>query len=387
MQTVLTVSLSIALILLLSFTITTGLNVVFGPFLRRRLPVQKKPLISVLIPARNEEENIGTCLQSLLKQDYPALEIIVLNDHSEDRTDAIVQQFARNHDRIRLVQGKGLPAGWLGKNWACHQLSFYARGEILIFADADTIQHPEAVSRTAAWMHHLKLDMLSAFPQQITRSPMERLIVPGIDLLLYAFLTLWTTYYFKSSRFAAANGQWIAFDRRAYQHMGGHQTVRTAIVEDVTLSREAKRQGLRVLTLAGTSMVFCRMYHSNREVWEGFSKNAFGLTGHNSFLHFTFIAMMLTALILPYAALLYQPVRTLALILVGFNLVFRSMLAWRFKHPFFESVILNPVAVLLAILIALNSYFKTKFGRLTWKGRTINISDLSTNDDRPGDQA
>ena len=265
---------------LLIFLTIAIFNIIFGPFLKQKHELSSKPLVSVLIPARNEEKNIGGCLQSLLAQNYDHFEIRVLDDESTDRTAAIAQEYVNQNSPIRVHSGKPLPEGWTGKNWACHQLSQQAKGDILIFTDADNRFEPAAISYTIGWMQRYQLAMFSVFPQQITSSLFEKLIVPVIDLLLYASLILWLTYHSRFSSLAAANGQWIAIQREAYEKIGGHQAVRRQIVEDVELSRLAKRNGIKILTGAGTDMVYGHMYHSAREVWDGFSKNLFGLVSN-----------------------------------------------------------------------------------------------------------
>ncbi|MBD3226294.1 MAG: glycosyltransferase [Caldithrix sp.] len=361
-------------LIITSLLLNSLINGLLGPYLKNAPSARETASVSLLIPARNEEDNIATCLKSLQAQEYENLQILVLDDQSEDRTAEIVRRFARTDHRIRLLQGQPLPDGWLGKNWACHQLSEQANGDIFIFTDADTQHHPQAVLHTVGWLQHLHLDMLSAFPQQLTKTLMEKLIVPGIDLILYAFLMLWSTYYLKSARFAAANGQWIAYTRKAYHAFGGHRRVKSEIVEDVAQSRLAKQDGFKMITLAGTGSVFCRMYHSSREVWQGFSKNAFGLTGHNTLLFMLFLSMIFIGCVLPYGLLFWETARTIGLILVAANLFLRGILAVAFKHPFWISIILHPVAVLLAIIIGFNSFFQSKFGHINWKGRSIRLN-------------
>ncbi len=361
------------LIILLIFFITLMVNVIFGPFLKKDLPLSDVPMVSILVPARNEQENISNCLTSLRNQNYPDFEILVLDDDSQDRTARIVSDHAAEDKRIRLLRGKPLENGWTGKNWACHQLAQEAAGEVLIFTDADTQHADFAVRNTVARMQNYRLDMLSAFPQQITRTLAEKLIVPVIDFFVYAMLPLWSTYLIKSPLFAAANGQWIAFRRQCYGDINGHVSVKSQVVEDVVLNRRVKAKGFRTLTTAGTGAVFCRMYHSPKEVWYGFSKNFFGLTGHNSLLFLLITALLFGCCVLPYFLPLFYPVDMLIGALILINILLRFFLAIRFKHPPLISVLLHPVAIVYALLIGFNSYYQYFFGRFYWKDRYITI--------------
>ena len=208
-------------------------NVLTSPMLGHAFPLVETPLVSILVPARNEEKNIAACLTGLSNQLYDNYEIIVLNDFSEDKTGEQIAQFCRNDQRVRTIDGNPLPNGWTGKNWACHQLSQRANGKILIFTDADNRHSPNAVSNTVGWIQYLNLGLFSAFPQQTTITLAEKLVIPVIDLFVYAGLPLWLTYLTKHSSLAAANGQWIAFTRQGYNQVDGHKSLSNEVVEDV----------------------------------------------------------------------------------------------------------------------------------------------------------
>lgn len=346
-------------------------NAFTAPMLKTRLPLPSQPPVSVLVPARNEERNIADCLQGLIVQDYRDVEIIVLNDNSTDRTAEIVQQFAALDPRVKLLEGQPLPEGWTGKNWACHQLSQAANGDIFIFTDADNRHAPVALANTVAWMQKLHLGLFSALPQQITVTLAEKLVIPVVDLFVYAFLPLLLTYYARPPSLAAANGQWIVFTRAAYGHIGGHRQVRDKIVEDVELSRLAKRKGIKILTSPGTGVVFGRMYNSLQETWEGFSKNLFGLMGYKTIPFFVIILLLLAICVLPYCLVWLSPLWKLAASAIVLNLLLRLILVCKYKHPIFTSVVLHPLSILVTITIALNSFRWYRRGKAFWKGREI----------------
>lgn len=346
-------------------------NAMLGPDLRRPPRSPLRPPVSVLIPARNEAANIHRCVSSLLAQDYADFEVIVLDDESTDQTAAIVTKLASGEARLRLIHGKPLPPGWIGKSWACHQLSEQAKGDILIFTDADTKHAPGCVSATVAWMAHHRLDFLSTFPQQITRTLGEKLVVPAVDMIVYTFLLLWFTYLSRSPVFAAANGQWIALTRRAYERSGGHAAVRDQIVEDVELCRVVRQHGLRAITVSGRGMIFCRMYDSWRSVWEGFSKNAYGLVRFRTSALVTLSLLMLATGVAPFFLLFSAQTQMPALLVIGMIPLYRGILALAYKHPFWTSVLLHPLSSLLIVAIGWNSWRWFKTGKVRWKGRRI----------------
>ena len=155
-------------------------------------PITSHPRFSVLVPARNEESNIGNCVQGLLAQDYPDFQIVVLDDNSTDRTWEILQSYASKDSRLKLIKGKPLPDDWLGKHWACHQLADQADGEYLLFVDADTLHEPCMLKKSASAMLTERADLISALPCQVVVTWSERLAVPAfyVGLLCGVMLEL-----------------------------------------------------------------------------------------------------------------------------------------------------------------------------------------------------
>lgn len=377
-----TVLMYMALAVVTVFLAITLYNVITAPMLRDVPPAANpqqyasNPFVSVLIPARNEALNIGNCLAGLLAQTYKNMEIIVLDDHSDDKTSEIVAEFAKHYPQVRLVQGRPLPPEWTGKNWACQQLSAAARGIIYIFTDADNTHAPNAVENTVRWMQRYDLSMLSAFPEQQTQTLPEQLSVPVVDMFVYAGLPLWLTYTSAYPSLAAANGQWIAFMRQAYIELGGHLSVRSHVVEDIELSRATKQRGLRMLTTAGTDAVFCRMYKNFDEVWNGFTKNLFGLVGYSSVGFFALLLMLFVACVLPYITVWFADVRSISLGAIILNVALRLAVSIKYKHPFLASVVLHPVSIAFVIAIGINSFLQVRKGKIEWKSRNIDTSTL-----------
>ena len=351
----------------------TVFNAFTAPMLKNGPRPNRQSFVSILIPARNESENIQDCLESLLEQDYPHFEVLVLDDHSSDKTAEIVQSVAQNDQRVHYIQGEDLPDGWTGKNWACYQLSQHAKGDIFIFTDADNRYARAAVSKTVGWMHKLGLDLFSTFPQQHTLTLAEKLIVPSVYMTVYCYLPLWLTYYVPFPSLAAANGQWIAFTKGAYQKLGGHKTAKSQVVEDTWLARYAKQQKMKILTTAGPGAVYGRMYHNWAETWQGFSKNLFGLMGYQTVPFLLLLLLLFIGYVYPYFFIFYTPIAKIAGIAVMLNVTIRFILACKYKDPFIN-IVLHPLAILFTIIIGLNSIRVFKHGNLEWKGRKIRLN-------------
>ncbi|MDZ7725539.1 MAG: glycosyltransferase [candidate division KSB1 bacterium] len=367
-----TIYLYIILAMLSFFVLITLINVLTAPLVRRGPAPPAKPLVSICIPVRNERDNIGRCLLSLVQQDYPNLEILVLNDHSTDGTLEEIYKIA--HPSITVIPGKDLPVGWTGKNWACHQLSKQANGEFFIFTDADNFYESFAVSRTLGWMQRLQLSLFSAFPQQTTQTLGEKLVIPVIDMFVYSFLVLRFTYLLDFTSMAAANGQWLAFSRRGYERIGGHITVKSHIVEDTELARRAKQKGEKILTAAGSGAVYGHMYHSWQEVWLGFSKNVYGLMGYHFAGLILFLVLLFSVYLAPWILVWFQDFYLLALSAIGIAILQRGVLALKFKHPFGASTLLNPLGIVSVMAIAVHSCIRYHTGSIQWKGRTVEFS-------------
>jgi chlorobactene glucosyltransferase len=358
------------IIILVIVLVITIFNALTAPVIKKINPGENKSYVSVLIPARNESRNIQACLEDLIKQDYANYEIIVLDDDSSDNTAQIVEIMTKKNRRIRLIRGKRLPAGWTGKNWACYQLSRQAKGNFLIFSDADNRYKKEAITKTVSWMQKLNLDFFSAFPQQFTKTIIEKLVVPTVYMSVYCYLPLWLTYKTKFPSIAAANGQWIAFKKSAYQQLGGHAVVQGKIAEDTELARLAKKKKMKILTAVGTGLIFARMYHNREEVWHGFSKNLFGLMGGHPIPFLFILFLMFLIYILPYFCIFFLQFLPYAIIAIVINVIMRLILSVKYKDPFMN-VILHPLAVITTIIIGFHSFFIYQRGRVQWKNREI----------------
>jgi len=362
-----------------------SLNLICLKSLARVREVSGVGKVSILVPARDEERSIGECVGSLLGQDYPDFEVIVLNDNSSDRTGEIVQKLAAGDARCRLIAGTELPPGWTGKNWACHQLSQAATGEWLLFTDADTVHSSGTLSAAMAMAVSQRTDLLSAWPRLLTLSLGERLVIPVLHVIALCWFPLATLRWLQDrpwllarvSRemlrsFGGANGQFVLFRRESYERIGGHAAVRNHIVEDLALGREVAsrmKEGMRLMNCDAAPLADCRMYRNFREVCEGFTKNA----------HAAFEGSMLTwvlvggsqfvAFFLPFLLLFVPGQLRWALVEVGLIYAIRVALAVRFRTSWVGCA-LHPVGQLLAMCIGIRSWVKSVGSGVQWKGRT-----------------
>jgi chlorobactene glucosyltransferase len=245
------------------------------------------PPVSICIPARNESAVIAATVRAWLEQDYPALEILLLDDHSDDGTAQIAQEAAQHDPRFRIISGATLPPGWKGKNWACHQLSQHAGGEILVFTDADVRWQPGALSTVVSHFRRSHADLLTIWPTQQTVTWGERLVVPLMALTIMAYLPILAVHYIPWAVFAAANGQCLIFNRAAYNKVGGHLAVKNNIVEDMGFAYQIKKQNMRLRMADGNGWIVTRMYRNWQEARDGFAKNILGGHGNRSFSWFS----------------------------------------------------------------------------------------------------
>jgi chlorobactene glucosyltransferase len=344
---------------------------------------EPRPLVAVLVPARNEEANIEACLLSLFGQDYPNMQVWLYDDASTDGTARIAAMLAGLAEGwLRVVTGTGdPPAGWLGKANACHRLYGAMRAQIqpdyVLFTDADVRFAPSAVSHAVVAAQAQGAGLLSVFPQQVTVTWAERLAVPILlHWAVYMFLPLPLAFSPRTGpAFAAANGQFMLFTRKAYEACGGHTSVKSEVLEDVALARAVKRAGHRALLADGGPLIHTRMYGSAGEVWQGYSKNAYAFFGYSPF--FLAIGMLtLTVLyLLPLPFALYSALSTqhsaltyVALAQYGAAVLGRLLLAAKFGYRIWDAL-LHPVAIVFLIAIALNSMRWSLTGKGAWKGR------------------
>lgn len=324
--------------------------------------------ISVLIPARNEENNISACIQSVLEQSYENIEVIVLDDQSIDKTASIVNQFEARDERVKLEIGKDLPDGWLGKNWACFQLAKKASGDLFLFIDADVRLSQHSVSNGVGLLFGKQLNLLSVFPTQQISGIGAKLVVPLMNWILLTFLPLIKVYSSANKSFVAANGQFILIDRKTYEDTGGHSSVRDQVVEDMELARRIKKRKLRMMTALGDDAVLCEMYNSFNDSLRGFSKNFF--TGFNTGI-IAFVALLLFIFLLFFSPVLLVFSEPVYLVVVSVILIGRTLISIMSRQNVLLNTLLHFIQIPVLLFVGFNSVYQSVFGRRTWKGRKI----------------
>lgn len=264
-------------------------------------PVASGRLVSVIIPARNEAETIETVVGSVLSSTYAPLEVIVVDDRSTDATARLVEQVARNDDRLRLLRGAELPPGWFGKQWACWQGYRAARGELLVFTDADTTHAPALLGHAVGALDAQHADLLTVLSRQRCESFWERLVMPQIWILLGFRYRPAAVNRSGRRRDVIANGQFILLPRTAYEAIGTHEAVRGEVTEDLALAQTVVRAGRRLHLAHAESLIATRMYRGLGHLVEGWSKNIY-LGGRRSFpdepLRQALVPVLLTAAML-----------------------------------------------------------------------------------------
>lgn len=347
------------------------LNFLGFPLLKPGKPSQS-PQVSVLIPVRDEEDNIRECLESVLSQDYPHFEVWVYEEGSRDRTPLIL---AEMHDpRLHVVCGEQPPSGWLGKPWACAQLARRASGGVLLFLDADVQLAPNALSSAVAALERERLDFLSGLPRQEVQTLGAAVHVALIPWSLSSFFPL-----FLARLRRVAVGQCIVVRREAYERIGGHAALPAEVLEDMALASRAAQAGLKLKLFFLGELANCRMY---RDFWAanaGLAKNLFPLFKRR-LVPFLFVWTWLL-----YVA--WQPLFLLPLALGGLvarELLVPSALAvagslalWaltviRFQLPL-RLLPTYPLVHLVSFVVAIRSAFWHLSRRGTWKGRSIHV--------------
>jgi len=335
------------------------------------------PFISVLIPARDEEANIATCLESLQKQDYPNFEILVLDDNSSDNTANIVEQITAKDSRVRLFRGEPLPEGWAGKPFACYQLAKRASGFWLLFVDADTTHAPYMLRSALAQALRLKSSLLSGFPRQIATSLPQKIAIPVLYFVILSWLPLWWLQRSRGPKPSLAIGQFLLFPREEYWRIGGHEVVKSRILEDVWLGIEVTRRRGRHVAVDLSPAVSCNMYHNVGAMWEGFIKWVYSVT---SLSPAALVAMMAAAYafyLLPFYSLWRElfvvvaptGLRTIIISQVAVIFLMRWLVDNRFKAPV-VSIFLHPVGLSFLFLASFCAVFRRVAGAgVRWKER------------------
>ena len=323
--------------------------------------------VSILIPARNEAADILELLLSIKNQDYTNYEVIVLDDNSDDNTFGVVENFCLTNPQFKVVSGKALPQNWLGKNYACHQLSELATGKYLLFIDADESVKRGLINSLINRMEIGGLALLSVFTNQTIKSIGEWLTVPLMHFILLNLLPLRLVKLSKNPAFSAASGQCMFFNANNYKENHWHERVKHQVVEDVEIMKLVKQEKFNAEALLANGLIYCRMYQNLGESLNGFSKNLLAGFGNN------IIILLLYQLLVTVGPVILILNFNIALLVLPLTLIVltRMMISYLSGQNVLINLILHPLQMLFFLIISFISIKKHIFKTSTWKGRTI----------------
>ncbi len=342
------------------------------------------PFVSVLVPARDEEIHIGPCIESLMNQTYKNYEVLVIDDNSTDKTGEILDEIkSRYPDKLHLYKGLELKEGWRGKPFALHQLCPHAKGEFLLFTDADTVHSSRSISIAVTNMLYHKVDFLSGYIRQRLVTFGERITVPLMYILSFFVLPLWVCKWGKSSILAAAVGQYICVKKETFFSTGGFEQVKNVTTEDVYLARSMKKKGAKTVFVDLKDAAICRMYYSYKDCVTGIGKNIFDFLGKNNIiLVFAFFGVLLFLALPPFLTFGFA-IRALLGHAVPWNIFIPFLtntlfMSFGWLIVFFSQQLKKRYAILYPIIftnllyVAFDSWRRsiTKQGH-EWKGRIV----------------
>lgn len=354
------------------------------PRLRLYAEATSGPLVSIIVPARNEAPNLGPLLASLARTTYGNREVIVVDDRSTDGTAEIVRAtMARTDGWLKLVEGEDLPPDWYGKPWACWQGSRAAAGDVLLFTDADTRHEPDLLGRTVAALEDQRADLLTILPEQTLGSFWERSVMPHMLFMLGMRYRTGRMNRTRDPLHVVANGQYIMMPRASYEAIGGHEAVKHEVVEDLRLAQAVVASGRKLYVTHAEEFMRTRMYRSLNGIFEGWTKNVAigaGYSVHRAFariLPWALVALLLVGWVLPPGVLLVEAfgevpdrIVTWALGATILSLTFWMLANVRMRVPPLYSLIYPLGAIVAAIIIARSAL---RGRRVVWKGREYGV--------------
>jgi chlorobactene glucosyltransferase len=347
----------------------TIINLAIVPRLRRGVPASAGPLVSVIIPARDEERTIERTVRGFLAQTWPALELIVINDRSADGTGEILARLAAEDRRLTALDNDEPPVGWLGKPWALHQGSLRARGELLLFVDADVIYEPEAVAAAVTHLRARALPMLSLLPRFTMHGFWENLAMPNLGFFVFTVVPLWLSQRSRIPLLGLGAGTGNLIRRADYDAVGGHVSLQDSVVDDVALARLVRHGGRRTEIARADDLVSVRMYEGLGEIVRGFTKNGFATVGRSYLFMTIFLVLGFVLHVLPFALALTGDALSIASVVVITltRVILFASLGYRLDSAVFGH--LPMLAVWFSIMI--RSVWYTGIRRqLLWRGRT-----------------
>ena len=345
----------------------TLLNLATVPRLSADAHPPREPLVSIVIPARNEAHVLERTIRALLAQDYAALEVIVVNDRSTDETAAIARSIA--DARLIVIDGEEPPSGWLGKPWALHQGSGLARGDLLLFVDADLVYAPAALRAAVAELEASGVAMLTLLPRFEMRGFSEQALMPMLAFFAFSVIPLWLSNRSTIVGLAVGGGSGNLIRRSAFDMTRRFEPLNRAVVDDIALARMVRQNGLSTRVARADELISVRMYHGAREIIDGFSKNIFFVMGGSLLLAALMLVLVFLVHLLPYVLAVtgdMTSVATVVLISVTRLVLFRSL-----RYRLDNALFLHPVMIVGWAWIFLRSMWISGVRKeVRWRGRT-----------------
>lgn len=339
-----------------------------------------RPQISILIPARNEEGGIEAAIRSALATENADVEVVVLDDHSEDNTAAIVSKIVMVDSRVRLENAPELPQGWCGKQHACHVLSQRAKFEYLLFQDADVRLKKDCAPRLVAFMEASKAELVSGIPWQETGTWSEKMLIPLIHFVLLCFLPIKRMRLSSNPAFASGCGQLFMAKKHSYEAMGGHTSIKQSLHDGISLPRAYRKKGMMTDLCDVTELAECRMYRGFGQVWFGLAKNATeGMA--KPFLLTCFTIFLLVGQVIPFGIVGFiwyfescWGLRLVSVLAVCLAYSARFIAKVAFRQSLFGAL-MHPLGILILLAIQWYALIRQGIGKPSgWKGRVYHGS-------------
>lgn len=351
--------------------IQTIVNLATVPRLRRDDAPKKKPRVSIVVPARNEARSIERSARAFLAQDYDNFEVIIVNDRSSDGTGDILRSIV--DPRLTVIDGAETPEGWLGKPWALEQGVSRANGELLLIVDADLIYAPETLRAALAAMESEAASLVTLLPHFEMGSFGEQVAMPMLALVALSILPLWLQKRSHSPRLALGGGSGILIRRDVFESVDGFRALKGAVVDDVGLARHVREHGAETCAVMADDLVRVRMYHSGREVIEGFTKNVFMVLDRSYLLAAISLALVATLHLGPYVLAFTGDIVGIAIVAV--IIATRVVLFRSVRYPQWNAILLHPLMMAFWAYIFLRSmWFTGVRNELRWRGRVYNAA-------------
>jgi glycosyltransferase involved in cell wall biosynthesis len=358
--------LDLSLILVVVMLIIALVNIFTVRTIKSSSSTRIAESVSILVPLRNEAENVSGVVSSLLNQrGLDDFEVIALDDSSTDSTREILDSLA--DARLRIMDGSSLPSQWLGKNFACHQLASSARGEILVFVDADVRLSPTAITSSITAMNRWQWDFISPYPRQIAITFLERVVQPLLQWSWFVTLPLRVAEALQRSSMVVANGQFFLMRRTAYFSSGGHEAIKGEVLDDLELARQMVNSGFRGGVAEGSAISNCRMYSNAKDLIDGYSKSQWRAFVNRGGALLAIALLFLTS-ILPMAMGLLGEIRGW----YGYFAIVstRLFVAARTRSTI-SSALLHPLSAAIWIYLIALSWVRKRRGALVWKERAL----------------